>query len=174
MCFLPVREDPAALMSSTLSDFQIIRTLGVGEFGHEDLVRADLAAITPSLQLLHSDSMLPPANVSICQVHPKSSTEHVFVMRVLKKTLIVSGGRREHVLRERNVLMETRCPFIVRCLLCSNNFIYCLSHVIKKHLTCFYVHINCRLHKTFRDAEHLYLLTEACLGGDLSCLLKDK
>ncbi|XP_037535888.1 cGMP-dependent protein kinase 1 [Nematolebias whitei] len=111
---LDLTEDPAALTSSTLSDFQIIRTLGVGEFGHEDLV------------------------------HLKSSTEHVFAMRVLKKKLIVSSGRREHVLRECNVLMETRCPFIIR------------------------------LHKTFRDAEHLYLLTEACLGGDLSCLLKDK
>lgn len=126
MFFLPIREDPAALISSTLSDFQIIRTLGVGEFGHEDLVRADLAAVTPSLLLLHSDSMRLRANVSICQVHPKSSTEHVFVMRVLKKKLIVSSGRREHVLRERNVLMETRCPFVVRCLLMQQQF-YLLS-----------------------------------------------
>uniref|UniRef100_A0A3Q2ZWV4 Uncharacterized protein n=1 Tax=Kryptolebias marmoratus TaxID=37003 RepID=A0A3Q2ZWV4_KRYMA len=116
LVFPPIRltEDPALLVSSTLSDFQIIRTLGVGEFGHVDLVQL------------------------------KSSIKYIFAMRVLKKKLITSSGQREHILRERSILMETRCPFIVR------------------------------LHKTFRDAEHLYLLTEACLGRDLSCLLKDK
>lgn len=36
--------DPALLSSSTLSDFQIICSLGVGEFGHVDLVRVDLIA----------------------------------------------------------------------------------------------------------------------------------
>ncbi|XP_013879300.1 cGMP-dependent protein kinase 1 [Austrofundulus limnaeus] len=106
--------EDAHLVSSTLSDFQILRTLGVGEFGHVDLVQL------------------------------KSSTKHVFAMRVLKKKLIASSGRREHVLREHSILMETRCPFIIR------------------------------LQKTFRDAEHLYFLAEACLGGDLSRLLKDK
>lgn len=33
---------------------------------------------------------------------------------------------------------------------------------------------NPRLHKTFQDAECLYMLTEACLHGDLYSLLKDK
>lgn len=42
------------------------------------------------------------------------------------------------------------------------------------HLPFFCVHIYYRLQKTFRDAEHLFFLTEACLGGDLSHLLKDK
>lgn len=37
-------EDPDLLSSSTLSDFQIICTLAVGEFGHVDLVRVDLLA----------------------------------------------------------------------------------------------------------------------------------
>lgn len=34
------KEDPASLAASTLSDFQIIRTLGLGEFSHVDLVNA--------------------------------------------------------------------------------------------------------------------------------------
>ncbi len=38
----------------------------------------------------------------------------------------------------------------------------------------FDIFIDHRLHKTFRDAECLYILTEACLGGDLWSLLKDK
>ncbi|XP_047237913.1 cGMP-dependent protein kinase 1 isoform X1 [Girardinichthys multiradiatus] len=108
------KEDPACLASYTISDFQIIRTLGVGEFSHVDLVQL------------------------------KGNIRCVFAMRVLKKKLILNSGQREHILRERSILMEARCPFIVR------------------------------LYKTFRDAEHLYNLTEACLGGNLSCLLKEK
>ncbi|XP_039477055.1 cGMP-dependent protein kinase 1 isoform X1 [Oreochromis aureus] len=106
--------DPVLLSTSTLSDFQIICSLGVGEFGHVDLVQL------------------------------KSKTKCPFAMRVLKKKLIVSSGQQEHIRRESHILMETHCSFIVR------------------------------LHKTFKDAEHLYVLTEACLGGDLSNLLKDK
>ncbi len=37
-------KDPDLLSSSTLSDFQIICTLAVGEFGHVDLVRVHLIA----------------------------------------------------------------------------------------------------------------------------------
>uniref|UniRef100_A0A3Q4I6Q9 cGMP-dependent protein kinase n=1 Tax=Neolamprologus brichardi TaxID=32507 RepID=A0A3Q4I6Q9_NEOBR len=106
--------DPTLLSTSTLSDFQIICPLGVGEFGHVDLVQL------------------------------KSKTKCPFAMRVLKKKLIVSCGQREHIQRESHILMETSCSFIVR------------------------------LHNTFKDAERLYVLTEACLGGDLSNLLKDK
>nr|XP_020450221.1 cGMP-dependent protein kinase 1-like [Monopterus albus] len=107
-------KDPGLLSSSILSDFHIIHTLAVGEFGHVDLVQL------------------------------KSNIKSLFAMKVLKKTLILNSGRREHILREGRILMDAYCPFIVR------------------------------LHKSFRDSECLYILTEACLGGDLSCLLKDK
>ncbi|XP_071338674.1 cGMP-dependent protein kinase 1 [Trachinotus anak] len=107
-------KDCAALSSSTLSDFHIICTLAVGEFGHVDLVQL------------------------------KSNIKCLFAMRVLKRKLILNNGQREHVLREGRILMEAYCPFIVR------------------------------LHKTFRDPACLYILTEACLGGDLCSLLKDK
>ncbi|XP_032372904.1 cGMP-dependent protein kinase 1 isoform X2 [Etheostoma spectabile] len=105
---------PDLFSSSTLSDFQIICTLAVGEFGHVDLVQL------------------------------KSNSKCLYAMRVLKKKLILDNGQREHILREGRILMEAHCPFIAR------------------------------LHKTFRDAECLYILTEACLGGDLCSLLKDK
>ncbi|XP_036952982.1 cGMP-dependent protein kinase 1 isoform X1 [Acanthopagrus latus] len=106
--------DPDLLSSSTLSDFQIICTLAVGEFGHVDLVQL------------------------------KSNMKCLFAMRVLKKKLVLNGSQREHILRERRILTESKCAFIVR------------------------------LYKTFRDADCLYVLTEACLGGDLCSLLKDK
>ncbi|RVE68422.1 hypothetical protein OJAV_G00091250 [Oryzias javanicus] len=107
-------EDPALLTCSTLSDFQIIRTLGVGEFGHLDLVQL------------------------------KSNIKLNFAMRVLKRKLILNGGQREHFLRESRILMEAQCPFIVR------------------------------FYKIFRDPEQLYILTEACLGGNLSSFVKEK
>ncbi|XP_018523812.1 cGMP-dependent protein kinase 1 isoform X1 [Lates calcarifer] len=107
-------KDCALLSSSTLSDFHIICTLGAGEFGHVDLVQL------------------------------KSNSKCLFAMRVLKRKLILHNNQREHILRERRILMEAHCPFIIR------------------------------LHKTFRDPECLYILTEACLGGDLCSLLKDK
>uniref|UniRef100_A0A3P9IJR4 Protein kinase domain-containing protein n=1 Tax=Oryzias latipes TaxID=8090 RepID=A0A3P9IJR4_ORYLA len=65
-------------------------------------------------------------------------------MRVLKKKLILNGGQREHYLRESSILMEAQCPFIVR------------------------------FYKIFRDPEQLYILTEVCLGGNLSSLVKEK
>ncbi|XP_029998342.1 cGMP-dependent protein kinase 1 [Sphaeramia orbicularis] len=99
---------------STLNDFQILCTLGDGEFSHVDLVQL------------------------------KSNIKCHFAMRVLKKKMIVNNGQREHVLRELHVLMETHSSFIVR------------------------------LHKAFRDAENLYMLTEACLGGDFCILLRDR
>uniref|UniRef100_A0A1A7XDL5 Uncharacterized protein n=1 Tax=Iconisemion striatum TaxID=60296 RepID=A0A1A7XDL5_9TELE len=108
------KEHPALPTPCTLSDFQIVCTLGVGEFGHVDLVQL------------------------------KSNIKHFFAMRVLRKKQILSSGQSERVLTERSILTEAHCPFIVR------------------------------LYKTFRDAEQLFFLTEACLGGDLSHLLKDR
>ncbi|XP_061673228.1 cGMP-dependent protein kinase 1 isoform X4 [Syngnathoides biaculeatus] len=107
-------KDGASLLSSTLSDFQIISTLGEGQFGHTDLVQL------------------------------KSNGQGLYAMRVFDKKAIVHNGLREHVLRERNILMDSACPFLVR------------------------------LHKTFQDAKRIYLLTEACLHGDLYSLIKEK
>uniref|UniRef100_A0A8D3D3D6 cGMP-dependent protein kinase 1-like n=1 Tax=Scophthalmus maximus TaxID=52904 RepID=A0A8D3D3D6_SCOMX len=67
-------------------------------------------------------------------------------MKVLEKKPIFNNGHREHVLREGRILMEAHSPFIIRC----------------------------PLHKTFRDPECLYMLTEACLGGDLYGYLDER
>ncbi|XP_064823721.1 cGMP-dependent protein kinase 1-like isoform X6 [Oncorhynchus masou masou] len=65
-------------------------------------------------------------------------------MRVLRKHQILSTAQQECILRERHILMAAHSPFIVR------------------------------LHRTFRDAKCLYMLTEACLGGELWNILKDR
>ncbi|KAF7665661.1 hypothetical protein LDENG_00135990 [Lucifuga dentata] len=106
--------DPVLLSATAKSDFQVICTLGVGEFGHVDLVQL------------------------------KNKVKSLFAMRVLKKKLILSNSQNELIQRERHILKETHCPFIVR------------------------------LHRTFRDAKCLYMLTEACLGGDFCSLLKER
>ncbi|XP_053727267.1 cGMP-dependent protein kinase 1 [Synchiropus splendidus] len=102
------------LSSCSLTDFHVICTLGLGEFGHVDLVQL------------------------------KSPVKSLYAMKVLKKTLIVPSSRRELLMRERRILPEAACPFIVS------------------------------FHKTFRDAECLYVLMEACLHGDLHCLLRER
>uniref|UniRef100_A0A3P8TDI0 cGMP-dependent protein kinase n=1 Tax=Amphiprion percula TaxID=161767 RepID=A0A3P8TDI0_AMPPE len=80
-----------------------------------------------------------------CLVIDRDNSKCLFAMKVLRKKLILNNGQQEHILREGRILMEVNCPFIVRCL----------------------------LHKTFRDAENVYVLTEACLGGDLSRFLNE-
>ncbi|XP_034025863.1 cGMP-dependent protein kinase 1 isoform X3 [Thalassophryne amazonica] len=107
-------EDPMLLSCATLRDFLVLGTLGVGEFGHVDLVQL------------------------------KSNVKCVFAMKVLKSTLIFNNGQQEHIRRERRILTDLHCPFVVR------------------------------LYRTYRGAECVYMLTEACLGGNLCRLLRDK
>ncbi|XP_072261401.1 cGMP-dependent protein kinase 2 [Pyxicephalus adspersus] len=67
-----------------------------------------------------------------------------FAMKCIKKRHIVDNRQQEHIHSEKNILEEANSPFIVK------------------------------LYRTFKDSKYVYLLLEACLGGELWSLLRDR
>ncbi|KAJ8005523.1 hypothetical protein DPEC_G00118840 [Dallia pectoralis] len=70
--------------------------------------------------------------------------ERMFAMKVMKKKHIVDNKQQEHIHSERRILAQADSSFIVK--------LYC----------------------TFKDNKYVYMLLEACLGGELWSLLRDR
>ncbi|XP_031425797.1 cGMP-dependent protein kinase 1-like [Clupea harengus] len=77
-------------------------------------------------------------------VHFKGDLRCPYTLKIIQKHAVLSSGQQGRLQTERRIMMEVNCPFIVR------------------------------LYQTFRDADCLYMLLEACLGGDLWTLLRDR
>uniref|UniRef100_A0A3Q1I4E9 cGMP-dependent protein kinase n=1 Tax=Anabas testudineus TaxID=64144 RepID=A0A3Q1I4E9_ANATE len=67
-----------------------------------------------------------------------------FALKVIKKKHVVDNRQQEHIHSERRILAEARSPFVVK--------LYC----------------------TFKDNKYVYMLLEACLGGEIWSLLRDR
>ncbi|XP_055901839.1 cGMP-dependent protein kinase, isozyme 1 isoform X2 [Eupeodes corollae] len=67
-----------------------------------------------------------------------------FALKCLKKKHILDTRQEEHVFSERTIMLTCNTPFI------------------------------CRLYRTFRDDKYLYMLLEACMGGEVWTMLRDR
>ncbi|XP_058507920.1 cGMP-dependent protein kinase 2 [Solea solea] len=69
--------------------------------------------------------------------------DNTFALKCIKKKHIVDTNQQEHIYSEKNILQGTNSRFIIR------------------------------LFRTFRDDKFVYMLLEACLGGELWTVLRD-
>ncbi|XP_048366088.1 cGMP-dependent protein kinase 2 isoform X2 [Sphaerodactylus townsendi] len=67
-----------------------------------------------------------------------------FAMKCIKKKHVVDTKQQEHIHSEKKILEEACSPFIVK------------------------------LYRTFKDNKYVYMLLEACLGGELWSILRDR
>ncbi|XP_069341671.1 cGMP-dependent protein kinase 2 isoform X2 [Eulemur rufifrons] len=75
----------------------------------------------------------------------KVKNENVaFAMKCIRKKHIVDTKQQEHVYSEKRILEELCSPFVVK------------------------------LYRTFKDNKYVYMLLEACLGGELWSILRDR
>ncbi|KAJ6645894.1 cGMP-dependent protein kinase, isozyme 1 [Pseudolycoriella hygida] len=76
--------------------------------------------------------------------YEKNHEVQTYALKCLRKKHIVDTHQEEHVFSERTIMLSCNSPFI------------------------------CRLYRTYRDCKYVYMLLEACLGGEVWTILRDR
>uniref|UniRef100_A0A1B0GHS1 cGMP-dependent protein kinase n=2 Tax=Lutzomyia longipalpis TaxID=7200 RepID=A0A1B0GHS1_LUTLO len=76
--------------------------------------------------------------------HTNSGKVESYALKCLKKQHIVETHQQDHVFSERTIMLSCQSPFI------------------------------CRLFRTYKDTKYVYMLLEACLGGEIWTTLRDR
>lgn len=114
-------------------------------FGAEAPVQEHLDIERDALQVVATLGVGGFGRVELVQhVRPGDGAVRSFALKCLKKRHIVDTRQEEHVFSERTIMLSCRSPFI------------------------------CRLYRTYRDAKYVYMLLEACMGGEVWTILRDR
>ncbi|XP_008295500.1 cGMP-dependent protein kinase 2 isoform X3 [Stegastes partitus] len=92
----------------------------------------------------HQSQPLSPDVIQLKEMVKVKGEDITFALKVIKKKHVVDNRQEEHIHSERKILAEARSPFVVK------------------------------LYRTFKDNKYVYMLLEACLGGEIWSLLRDR
>ncbi|XP_059194112.1 cGMP-dependent protein kinase 2 isoform X3 [Centropristis striata] len=92
----------------------------------------------------HQSQPLSPDVIQLKEMVKVRHEDVTFALKVIKKKHVVDNRQEEHIHSERKILAEARSPFVVK------------------------------LYRTFKDNKYVYMLLEACLGGEIWSLLRDR
>ncbi|KAJ3057882.1 serine/threonine protein kinase, AGC, partial [Quaeritorhiza haematococci] len=145
---------PYARRDYDLSDFEILDQIGRGAFAKVHLVRfaprlgeggactgaagvVGRGATARSRYKPQQSHLAVPTPTSAAHANPPPLPPKTYAMKSLSKKTIIATKQTKHVMNEKNILESARHPFIVELL------------------------------ATFQDRDHLYIVMEYIVGGDM-------